>query len=209
MANFNFKVWFGLNKKLVDMGDGTHAEQAIAHPPFDLLTDGGSGPSRRLRVDVGETDFFAGRQARTFREFNIAAGTTLVLKIVVPVNTILHQQSVELDSGSIRITNASGGTEGGTFSETLPVILKNNMTDRPAPFYVAQNVFTAGGTHTGGFVFDIHRVVSATATAQQSTVGNIVGDERGVAPGTYYVRYENFGSAAATGTLAFLWSERP
>ena len=208
MANFNFKVWFGLNKKLVDMGDGTHAEQAIAHPPFDLLTDGGDGPSRRLRVDVGETGFFAGRQARCFREFNIAAGATLVLKIVVPVDTILLQQSVELDSGSIRITNLVGGTEGGTFSETLPVIGKNNMTERPTPFYVPQIVFTTGGTHTGGTALDIHRVVAATATAQQSTVGNIVGDERGVAPNTYYVTYENFGSGAATGTLWFIWEER-
>ena len=209
MANFNFKVWFGLNKKLVDMGDGTHAEQAIAHPPFDLLTDGGSGANRRLRVDVGETQFFSGKQARTFREFNIDASATLVLKIVVPINTILLQQSVELDSGSIRITNLVGGTEGGTFSETLPVFSKNNMTERPMPFYVPQVVFTAGGTHTGGTSLDIHRVVAATATAQQSTVGNIVGDERGIAPNTYYVRYENFGSGAATGALAFIWEERP
>lgn len=209
MADINFKVWFGLLKKLVDMGDGTYAEKTVAQPPFDLMTDGGTGPSRRLRVDVGQTGFFAGKEARTFREFSIAAGTTLVVRIVVPVNTILMEQSLELDSGSLRITNASGGTPGGTFSETLPVIGKNNMTDRPAPFYVPVTVFTAGGTHTGGFIFDIHRAVAATATAQQSTVGSRVGDERGVAPGTYYVRYENIGSGAATGAFWFIFEERP
>ena len=203
------KLFGGPYRKETDMRDGTHAERVIAHSPFDLYTDGGDGPNRRLRVDVGQTGFFAGREARTFREFSIAAGQTLVLKIVVPTDAILAEQSIELDSGSIRITNTTGGTPGGTFSETLPVINKNNMSERPLPLYVPQIVFTAGGTHTGGFVFDIHRVVAATATAQQSTVGNVVGDERGVAAGTYYVRYENFGTGTATGTLWFIWEERP
>ena len=203
------KLFGGPYRKETAMGDTTHAERVIAHPPFDLLTDGGDGPNRRLRVDVGQTGFFAGREFRTFREFSIAAGQTLVLKIVVPTDAILAEQSVELDSGSIRITNTTGGAPGGTFSETLPVINKNNMSERPLPLYVPQIVFAAGGTHTGGFVFDIHRVVAATATAQQSTVGNVVGDERGVAAGTYYVRYENFGTGTATGTLWFIWEERP
>lgn len=203
------KLFGGPYRKETDMRDTTHAERVIAHPPFDLLTDGGDGPNRRLRVDIGQTGFFAGREFRTFREFNIAAGQTLVIRVVVPINAILAEQAVELDSGSLRITNASGGTPGGSFVETLPVIGKNNMSERPLPFYVPQLAFSAGGTHTGGFIFDIHRVVAATATAQQSTVGNIVGDERGVAAGTYYVRYENFGSGAATGTLWFIWEERP
>ena len=203
------KLFGGPYRKETDMRDTTHADRVIAHPPFDLLTDGGDGPNRRLRVDIGQTGFFAGREFRTFREFSIAAGQTLVLRIVVPINAILSEQSVELDAGSIRITNASGGTPGGSFAETLPVIGKNNMSERPLPLYTPQIVFTAGGTHTGGFIFDIHRVVAATATAQQSTVGNIIGDERGVAAGTYYVRYENFGSGTATGTLWFFWEERP
>lgn len=203
------KLFGGPYRKETDMGDTTHAERVIAHPPFDLLTDHGTGPNRRLRVDIGQTGFFAGKEFRTFREFSIAAGQTLVLKITVPINAILESQGIELDSGSIRITNATAGTPGGSFSETLPVIGKNNMSERPLPLYTSQIGFTAGGTHTGGFIFDIHRVVAATATAQQSTVGNVVGDERGVAAGTYYVRYENIGSGTATGTFWFIWEERP
>lgn len=209
MADINFKVLWGPFKKLVDMLDGSYAEQQVSHPPFDLLTDGGNGPSRRLRVDVGQTGFFSGKEARTFREFSIGTGTSLVLKFVVPINVILQQQGIELDSGSVRITNTVGGTPGGTFSETLPVILKNNMSDRPTPFYAAQVVVTAGGTITGATVLDVHRVVAATATAQQSTVGNVVGDERGIAANTYHVIYENFGTGSATGTLFFIWEERP
>lgn len=176
--------------------------------PRDLYTSDNEG-FRRMRVDIGQTGFFEGREFRTFREFNIGAGTTLVLKVVVPINAILFEQGVEIDAGSIRIVNAAGGTEGGTFSETLPVIGKNNMSTRPTPFYTSQLVWTAGGTHTGGFIFDTHRAVAANATAQQTTVGNIVGDERGVAANTYYIRYENIGSGSATGTLWFFWEERP
>ena len=208
MANINFKVLWGPFKTLIDMLDGSYAERIIAHPPFILLTDGGTGPNQRLRVDVGQTSFFAGKEARIFREFSIGAGATLVLKFVVPINVILTQQGVELDSGSIRITNSVGGTPGGTFSETLPVFNKNNMSERPLPLYVPQVVVTAGGTITGATALDIHRVVAATATAQQSTVGNVVGDERGIAANTYHVSYENFGSGSATGTLFFIWEER-
>lgn len=211
MADIDFgvlwdKVTTPVKKRLVDMLDGTWAERMIAQPPAFLLV----GTTRqRIRVEQGDHAFFEGRQFRTFREFSIPAGTTLVLKIVVPINAILIQQGYELDSGSLRVTNASGGTEGGVFAETLPIINKNNMSDRPTPLYVPQIVFTAGGTHTGGTIFDIHRIVAATATAQQSTVGNIVGDERGVAANTYYIRHENFGSSAATGTLFFIYEERP
>lgn len=209
MANKLYRVLANTLRQLVDMGDGSHAEQMVAHPPFDLLTDGGDGPNRRLRVDIGQTGFFGGREFRTFREFSIGSGATLVLKIVVPINAILMEQGIELDAGSIRITNAAGGTEGGTFSEALPVIGKNNMSERPTPFYTPVITFNAGGTHTGGFVFDIHRIVAGTATAQQFTVGKTVGDERGIAANTYYVRYENIAAQTATGTFWFIWEERP
>lgn len=207
MADVDFSVlWGTIKRKLVDMLDGTHAERMIAQPPAFLL----AGTTRqRIRVETGDHAFFEGRQARTFREFSIPAGQTLVVKAVVPINTILNQQGYELDSGAIRVTNLIGGTEGGSFSEVMPIINKNNMSDKPTPLYVPQVVFTAGGTHTGGTTLDIHRVVASTATAQQSTVGNIVGDERGIAANTYYIRHENFGSGAATGTLFFLWEERP
>lgn len=181
----------------------------VSSPPSDLLTDGGFGPNRRLRVDFGQTGFFAGREFRTFREFSIAAGVPLVLKFVVPVNVILQQQGLELDSGSLRITNSVAGTPGGVFSETLPVIGKNNMSERPLPLYAPQVVITAGGTITGATALDVHRAVAATATAQQSTVGNVVGDERGIAANTYHVSYENLGVGVATGTLWFIWEERP
>lgn len=207
MADVDFSVlWGTIKRKLVDMLDGTHAERVIAQPPAFLLT----GTTRqRFRVDVGEAGFFEGRQFRVFREFAIATGTTLTLRFIVPINVILLVQGVELDDGSLRITNQTGGTPGGTFSETITPVPKNTMTERPAPIYTPVVGVTAGGTITGATVLDVHRIVAATATAQQSTVGNIVGDDRGIGAGTYYVTYQNIGSGTATGTLYFIYEERP
>lgn len=207
MADIDFSVlWAGVKKKLVDMLDGTHAERVISQPPAFLLT---GTTKQRLRVDVGEAGYFEGRQFRTFKEFSIASGATYTIKFVVPINVILLAQDVELDDGSLRITNTVGGTPAGTFSETLPVIPKNTMTERPLPLYTPVVVVTAGGSVSGFTPLDIHRVVAATATAQQSTVGNLVGDDRGIGANTYHVLYQNFGSGAATGCLHFFWEERP
>ena len=205
MADIDFKILWGPLKRLVDMLDGTHAERHIAQPPAFLL----SGTTKqRIRVDVGEPGFFEGRQARIFREFSIPAGTTLVVRFVVPLNIILLKQGVELDSGSLRVTNAVGGTPGGTFAETIPVIPENTMSERPTPLYVPVVVATAGGSLTGFTPLDLHRIVS-TSTGVQTSVPNVIGDPRGIGANTYYVLYESFGTATATGTLFFTWEERP
>jgi hypothetical protein len=205
MADIDFSVlWASTRKKLVDMLDGTHAERMIAQPPALLLS---GRTKQRIRVDVGEPGFFEGRQFRIFREFAITTGTTLTLKFVVPVDILLLLQGLELDSGSIRITNTVGGTPSGSFSETPAVIPKNTMSERPLPLYAPQVVVTAGGSVSGFTTLDIHRVVS-TATGVQTTVGNIVGDYRGIGANTYHVLYENFGTGTATGTLFFSWEER-
>lgn len=207
MTDIDFSVlWGSTKKRLIDMLDGSHAERVIAQPPAFLLT---GTTKQRIRVDVGEAGFFEGRQARCFKEFSIAAGATYTIKFVVPINIILMTQGVELDAGSIRITNTVGGTPAGTFSETLPIVPKNTMTERPTPLYAPVVVATAGGSVSGFTTLDIHRVVAATATAQQVTVGNQVGDNRGIGANTFHVLYENFGAGTATGTLFFIWEERP
>ena len=63
MSNVKWPFWKDLFKLLVDRGDGTHAERVEAYPPAKLMTDG-DGPYSRIRVDTGQTGFFAGREAR-------------------------------------------------------------------------------------------------------------------------------------------------
>lgn len=171
----------------------------------------------RLRVDTAQTGFFEGREFRTFKELNIAAGATYVVKAVVPLNIILLALEANIDSGHLRLGTYVGGTPGGSFSETLPIFNANNMsagTDRRRSYsgllYTAQTVLTAGGTHTGGTELDVVRLLVANASGQASSVGNSPQDERGIAANTYYFRMLNLsGSNAVTGTFKARFEERP
>jgi hypothetical protein len=176
------------------------------NPTQDMLTDGGDGPNRRLRVDVAQTGFFSGHEGRTFKEWPASTTETYVIKAVVPVNIILFFLSVELELGSARIETVVGGTEGGTFSETLPIFPTNTMTEKPQPPYVNQVVLTAGGTHSGGTVLDILRVKTDADTKKSTSVGSSASDERGVAANTYYFR---IALDTAIGTFKARWEERP
>ena len=192
--------------RLVDMRDSTYAPQFVAHPPFDLLTDGGDGPSRRIRVDSAQTGFFAGREFRTFREWSILTSGVFVIKAVTPINVILHSLSFELEAGQVRIETLLGGTEGGEFNETLPTLPRNTMTEVPQPAPTSQVSLTAGGTLTGGTLLDPLRGKTDTNTNRSVSVGASQGDERGVGPNIYYFRLTLTG---VIGIFKAWWEERP
>ncbi len=174
----------------------------------DLYTSGTEG-FRRLRVDVGQTGFFEGREFRTFYELNIPTATSVYIRFTSPIDFIIFEQSLTLDSGSIRFTALSGATAGGTYSNTLPVVGKNRMASRKAPFYSPQSTVASGGTASGGSIVELFRVVAANATAQQQTVLGAASTERGLPAGTYFLRLENIGNGAATGVYSLIWEERP
>jgi len=173
--------------------------------PDDLFTDG-NGPSRRLRVDVAQTGFFSGHESRTFKEWAIATTATYVIKAMVPINIILFDLAIQLEEGDARIETLVGGTEGGVFSETLPIFSTNTMSEKPQPGYVGQVVLTAGGTHTGGTTLDVIRCKTSTNGNFSSSVGATVGSERWVGANTYYFRIT---LDAAVGVFRARWEERP
>lgn len=178
--------------------------------PIDLFTDGGYGNFRRLRVDQGQTSFFAGREYRTFKELSLAASpASYTVKVVVNRDTILLGLTLAIDLGTVRLTSIAGpATEGGSFSEVLPIINKNRMSE--APVIAPVNVITAGGTVTGGTTFDIVRLKVPTTAGggSASTVGGLQSDERGVAIGTYYFKFESLGTDPVTGVFSAFWEER-
>lgn len=163
----------------------------------------------RLRVDVAETSFFEGREFRSFLEFNIAAGQTQVVRFTATKDFILHEQTLSIESGVLRMAAIAGdGTPGGTFNVALPIIGKNRMSERPLPYYEATTTIATGGTHTGGTEVEVVRLLTANATAQQSTVGGSVASERGLPAGIYYIRLQNVGSGAVVGVYSLFWEER-
>lgn len=170
------------------------------------LTDS-NGDYARLRVDVGQTGFFAGMEARTFWEFSIPTGTQQVIKIVAPVNTILQMFTVELDLAAIRLELVAGGTEGGLFTAALPILKTNTMTTQSG--YIPQVSMTVGGTHTGGTVVDLLTAISGDKVQKSAAVSATENLPQGFAPGTYYIRLTNTDGTTAVGIFRARWEERP
>lgn len=158
--------------------------------------------------DTYRQGFVDGREFRSFFEFNIAAGATVVMRYTATVDFIIKVQDLTVDDGSIRFEAVGQGTTGGIWT-ALPMIGKNRMAQKPLPAYAAQNVFEQGGTVTGGFPTEIFRVVAAGATAQKTTVGASRATERALPAGVYHLKLENFGTGAATGVYSLEIEERP
>ena len=201
-----FFAWQEMKKLLVDMQDGTHAERVEAYPPKVLMTDG-NGNYARLRVDVGQTGFFAGREFRVLEELNIASGATQVLKIVSPINSILYAFGVDLTLSQLRVELVAGGTESGTFNSVITPLKTNQMTT--ASSYASQATFATGGSHTGGTVIDAFDIVSGSNVNKAIVQQVDESQPLGFSAGTYYIRMHNTDGATANGFLKLRYEERP
>jgi hypothetical protein len=206
MADQLYKGPFNEDMRLIDMGDGTFAERVDAYPPKKLMTDD-DGDYARLRVDVEQTGFLAGREFRVNHEFSIASGATQVIKVVAGVDTILYDFMVELTLAELAVRLKSGGTEGGTFGNSISVMKTNQMST--ASSYTSQVTMAYGGTHTGGTTIDTNYLISG-ANANKSTAEAAGQDNPlGFAAGTYYIILENTDGNTATGVFKARWEERP
>lgn len=179
--------------------------------PIDVLLPASliSGTTKpRIRVDVGQTGFFEKREFEMFREFPTATTATYVLRVVSPVNFILQELDLELEAGTARLATFSGGTPTGSFSETLPYIAANTMTETP-PAYTPQIVITAipaGGSLVGGSAIRVTRVKAADNSNFAASVGSTPDLVAGRGPGTYYLVLQ---LTAAIGVLKARIEERP
>lgn len=201
-----FFAWQEMKKLLVDMQDGTHAERVEAYPPKVLMTDG-NGSYARLRVDVGQTGFFAGREFRVLKELSIASGATQVLKIVSPIDSILYAFGLELTLSQLRVELVAGGTESGTFNSSITPFKTNQMTT--ASNYASQVTFATGGSHTGGTVIDAFDIVSGSNVNKAIVQQVDESQPLGFSAGTYYIRMHNTDGATANGFLKLRYEERP
>lgn len=204
MADIIFEAPVNAMRRFAEQADGTHAEVVML--PSDLMTDD-NGPNRRLRVDVGQTGFFAGREAYTFYKFTIASGATQVIKAVAPVNTIVEIFGADLLLASLDIELRSGGTEGGSFSTALPVFRTNEMTE--APVYTPQVGMAVGGTHTGGTLHYVLQLVAGAPLNQAHSQTINSENPVGFPAGTYYIKLINTNGADAKGVFRARWEERP
>lgn len=206
MGDITYRGNMNKDMRLVDMEDGTWCERVEAYPPIKLMTDD-NGPYSRIRVDVGQTGFFAGREARTFYEFSIASGETQVIKVVSQTDTIVQVFAVELELAEIRVELVVGGTEGGIFDTALPIFKTNTMST--ASDYTPQVTMNRGGTHTGGTVVDLLTAVSGANPNKSVASSASENLPQGFAAGTFYIKLINTDGATATGIFRARWEERP
>lgn len=216
MTDKLYPLHTGEKRRLVDMSDGSHAEQVVAHPPVDLLTDGGDGPNRRIRVDDGEADFFAGRKFRTYLSAVIpTAGPSVQARFTCAVNFILTLQDLGLTQGALRFQAFRGDLTpiipSGSWT-ARPITGVNRMSEIPQPPYVSQASFEYGGNFTGGDEVDL---IEVRTSAQNASAQNVEGKttERALPAGTYYFRFSTLTGGlvvndAAQMKYAIEWMER-
>lgn len=200
MADIRFPFWQAVRKLLVDRKDGTYAERVEAYPPSVLMTDN-DGEYARLRVDVAQTGFFAGREFRLVRKLT----SPRVYRFTFPVPVILFEQLLTATSGDIELFAWAGSnvTPAGAWA-AVPFLPKNAVNTGYAP----QTTVETGGTITvadANLYRDYARVAASGATAQRFTVGGPVNSERYLAAGTYYVQLSGTGE----GSYSLMWEERP
>ena len=166
-------------------------------------------PSNRVKVDNDHASFFAGTQARTFREISLGAGASLYVRMVRPVDVLIRRFGLYVNAGELRCEIYRGATPGGVWAESLPVIPVNEMSIRPAPAYTPQSHLEAGGNFSGGTLYDVIDIKTAGAGGQQLTVGNSNDDILGAPAGMGYYKFTNPGSGTAVGIFTIRWEELP
>lgn len=187
-------------------------------PIETLLTDGGTGPNRRVKVDVGEADFFAGRKFRAYKSAVIpTAGPALSMRFTCACNFILTIQELLLTQGALQLQAYRDDVStpivpSGTWTDS-PIIGVNRMTTIPQPAYVSQATFQSGGSFTGGVEVDLLYVRTAAAN---NTASNVLGgvSDRGLPAGSYYLRLSPLTGGLTVNDAAqciyrIEWAERP
>lgn len=168
------------------------------------MTDG-NGDYARLRVDVGQTGFFAGREFLAFHEYSILPGTSIAIRAISAVDVFLMKFGIENWAGDTRVELVSGGTVTSPFTNDIPV-MRTNQTTGPDYSYTSQVDMDNGGVVTGGTLLDVMQVSSGNKGA---AVSDSSSDPIGMPPGTYYVRIIAIGNQTSTGVFKARWEERP
>lgn len=181
----------------------------VIQVPKILLTDR-DGPSQRLRVDPGQTGFFAGRMFRAYYEFSIPnVGPPVYFKFSSPVDFILWSQHLEIDTGGVKLQAFTGATPSGTFT-ALPAIGVNRMVERPQPYYTSVAGLSIGGTFTDGTEVDLLRVRAASQLVSATNVDGGQDSERGLPAGDYWIKITPLVGINDTsnGIYRIIWEER-
>lgn len=155
---------------------------------------------KRIRVDVAQSGFFAGRMGEISRKMT----TPINFRFTCPVPFILHNQELVVSDGDIEMYawHSSDVTASGTWTP-VPVWRCNEFDTS----YALQTTIASGGAlvvDNANLYRDYIHVKTAGATAQRSTVSSSNTDKRYHKAGTYYIQFSGTGA----GSYHLVWEER-
>lgn len=172
--------------------------------PNKFYTDE-DGPYARLRVDVGQTGFFAGREFSVFHEYSIPTGQMATLKVVSAVDVFIQSFGIDNWAGDTRLEVRAGCTETVPFVNPLP-ILRTNQSSTADFSYASQVTFTNGGSVTGGILIDAMQANSGNKNAIVDSSNDSV---IGLPANIHYMIITNIGNQPCSGAFRARWEERP
>lgn len=216
MSDYLRRLFGGPTRKEIDMHDGSFAERVMAAFEQRLLTDGGFGASARLRVDQGQTGFFAGKMFRSYISAVLDKGgaTPLYARFTSPIDFILWSQELTCTQGAVQFQAFLAPTFSGNWTQR-PIIGINRMAARPTPYYVSPITLEVGttGTFTGGTEVDLMQIRTASTNGQASNTGGSK-SERGLPAGTYGLKFSILPGGLAVNDNAQMiydlgWEDRP
>jgi hypothetical protein len=159
----------------------------------------------RIFVDAGGVSPTENRQYFMFHEFSAASAGTEVVKVVITDDTVMNSFSIKVMAGTARVEIVAGGTEGGTFNQTITKFPVNGMSTA-AP-RSSTTTMTSGGTLTGGTTMDLFLVNTGDNVNQSSGITSGEDFAIGFPAGTYYIRITNTDNSTTTGLVKALWTE--
>lgn len=198
----------------------TNNDYILKGIPRGMIT-GDSADTGRIRVDVGQTGFFEGREFRLNQPITIPSTDTdgTIIKFVSPIDFTLQLQTFIVDQDSLLFEayREEQGVDSGTWNTNQYKLPNNGMASAPDYTPVIQVFDNTGVGSTGAFTpnaneipKEIVRVVAANATAQRTSVGGSATKERGLPAGTYYLKFTNYLGAGQTEALYnLIYEERP
>lgn len=180
--------------------------------PIDLMTSERRA-YRRLKVEQEDASYVIGTQFRISVPLTVSSADPVTLRFTSPINFELIAQTLSTYQSGIKLEVYRGiqGTETGIFDVQIP-IYKNNFQSTVIDYTGQVAIETGGGftPNAGQTSVETLNVLSASSTAQKSSIESGVQGKRGLAAGVYYLYFSKLGgSGDSLGVYTLIFNEKP
>jgi hypothetical protein len=184
----------------------------MSYLPIDLMTSERRA-FRRLKVEDEDPGYNNGTQFRLSIPLTVTTANPIFLRVTSAINFELISQTLATHESGITFEayRSLQGVETGTFNTAVPIYKNNSQSS--ALNYDAQVIIDTGGGFTpnaGQLSVETLNVLSASSTAQRSSVEAGVQGKRGLGAGVYFLSFSKLGGAGnSLGVYTLIFNEKP